>query len=595
MKLRGRTGVKGFAAGPAKICKTLKIVDPPSFSEPEDIADEIRRLERALAQAAKDLDRMIRSLEKSGRTEEAQIVRFQRVLLVDPEIIEATKARIASNRVSAERAFAQVVGQEISTLLQEDTASEGDDYFARRISDYQDLVNRVIRILQGKKGTSACLHRNCIVISDDLNPTEMIQLLDTKKVRGVALEKGGVTSHATIIASARQVPTVLNLGRKIARIHDGDPVLVNGDLGEVIVNPTPRQSAAFDRMFQNARKELESRESLRGLPATTVDGFTIHLDINLGHPEEIDESTLDQIEGIGVWRTEFLFLGQKMEPGEDHQVNVYEAISKRLPGRSIHIRMLDGGGEKDLPFLPLSHEANPNLGIRGIRLGFRYESVLRRQLRAILRANASGNLSVMVPMVSRIEEVEGVRSLVEQCRKELIQEGHEIREDLPIGIMVEVPSTAMGLDLFMPLVDFLSVGTNDLVQYLLASDRQNEGLADTYSPFYPPIIRLIEDMVRTARRGNKPLSLCGEMASQPLAIPLLIGLGIERLSVAPARLIETKYWIRRLNGSRCREMTKHILQMSRRAEIEQILARFLREKPTPGFLVHSGPGGRSAV
>lgn len=577
MKLQGMTGVKGLARGPAKIWTRSEIADSTPHAEIKDIEGETHRLEETLARAGRELDRIIQFLEKEGRREEAQIIRFQQMLLMDPEIIQVTKELISTERLPGETAFVQIMGREVSNLLQEDKESVGEDYFARRASDYQDLINRVQRVSRGEHGSSPSLHRDCILISDDLNPTEMIQLLATQRVRALALEKGGATSHSVLIASARNIPTVLGLGDGIKLIHDGDHILVNGDQGEVTINPTAQQSAAFDRRLDEVREDRPILERTRNLPAATTDGCRVHLEANVGCPEEVDQRVVDQIDGIGVWRTEFLFLDRDTGPDEEEQVRIYRSISIKMAAKPVNIRTLDAGGEKNLPFLVMPRESNPDLGMRGIRLGLKHQGILKRQLRAILRANTRGNLRVMLPMISRIEEVEAVRALLDQCRQELMEQGHEINHDLPVGIMVEVPSTAMGLDLFIPLVDFFSLGTNDLIQYLLASDRQSEALGKIYSPFYPSIIRLLKQIVQIARDGNRPLSICGEMATRPLAIPLLLGLGFERLSVPPVKLIETKSLIRRLNLSQCQETADQILHMARRSEIEQDLASLLKE------------------
>ncbi|MEM4720975.1 MAG: phosphoenolpyruvate--protein phosphotransferase [Candidatus Methanomethylicaceae archaeon] len=579
MKLQGIKGVKGLAKGVAVVWKRPEIEVSSIGHMVENAQVEIRKLERTLLEAEDELDRMIRNLETEGRAEESKIIKFQRMLLMDMEIIEATKKVIISEKMSAEAAFVRIMEKEISNLLLEEAESEGkrEDYFAARVLDYRDLVNRVVRIFRGQKESYPILKEDSILVVNDITPTEIIQFA-RQGLRGLILEKGTPTSHSVIIALQKKIPTVLSLGKEIDIIREGDLILMDGTHGMIILNPNNDELVTFEKRQQQGNEEVKFIESIRKLPAVTLDGVNIHLEINIGRPEEIDESTLDQTDGVGLWRTEFLFLDRTQEPDEEEQMRIYQAVSQKFLGRFVNIRTLDAGGDKNLSYLPLIHEHNPSLGIRGIRLGLKYEGLLKKQLRAILRANLHGNLRLMLPLVSKVEEVEKVKVLVDQCREELMREGHETKGSPPIGIMVEVPSVAMTLDIFIPLIDFLSVGTNDLIQYLLALDRQNEELLDSYSPFYPAIIRLLKGIAQITQKANKELSICGEMAANPLAVPLLIGLGFRRLSISPIRLPEVKSLILQLNVSKCRKLAERILNISRRIEIEQTLATFIKQE-----------------
>jgi phosphoenolpyruvate-protein phosphotransferase (PTS system enzyme I) len=575
MKLQGITGVKGFAQGPAIIWRRPEIEVSSLVQKARNIDREMEQIDRSLAQAGKELQKIIDDLEKEGRTEESRIIRFQQMLLIDVEIIGALKNLIKNEGVTAQAAFVRVIEQEISNLLldESDPNREGEDYFAGRTLDYKDLVSRVLRILQEQETLDPFPHKECVMIADDLHPSEIVQL-EKGKVLALALGKGTPTSHSVIIASERGIPTVIGLGNKIELIQEGDLLLVDGDQGVVIVNPESDELKAFRNRLQQATEEYHTFEEIQDLPSVTLDGCSVNLEINIGRPEEIEESILDHIDGIGLWRTEFLFLDREREPEEEEQLSIYKGVSEKLSGKPINIRTLDAGGDKNLPYLCLPHEPNPSLGMRGIRLSLKHVDLFKRQLRAIIRANVSNNLRVMLPLVSLVEEIETARGILDQCQKEL---GNEFKGSLPMGIMVEVPSTAMSLDIFMPLVDFVSVGTNDLTQYMLASDRQNEALFSSYSPFYPPLIRLLKQIAQIGQKENKSLSICGEMASNSYAIPLLIGLGFRKLSVSPGRFIGAKYLIRHLRLSECQQVAGQVLRMSRRVEIEHTLATFIEK------------------
>ena len=575
MKLKGIAGVRGLATGPAKIWERQKMEGSVVSFPTEDSQREIDKLTDALKRSSHELEEMIQGLEREKRSEESKILRFQQMLLMDSEIIHSTKKLIVNGKMQAEGAFFEVIHREISNLLGDQATSAGEDYFAGRASDYEDLLHRVLKELRGGDKSIFSLDRDCVLVSEDLRPTEILNFIETKRVKGIVLEKGGVTSHSVIIASARKIPTVIGLGEKIKEIGEGHYLLIDGDQGEIICEPTPIELNDFEMRRAESKREMEVTGLIRKREAFTSDGLKVQFEANIGFPEEIDESMLDQVDGIGLLRTEFLFLGQETEPTEEYQSTIYRLISEKMGDRFVNVRILDLGGDKVPSFIILPHEPNPSLGIRGIRLGIRHEKLLKRQIRAILRANVNGNLRLLLPMVTRVEEVEIVKSVIDGCMEELTREGHKVSQEVSLGIMVEVPSVALCLDLFIPLVDFISVGTNDLTQYVLALDRESEELKEIYSPFYPSVLRMLKKIVQKAREGNKSLSICGEMAGQPLAIPLLIGLGFDRLSMVPSKIREIKSLIGLLRFSECKEMAEHVLGISKKEEIEQILASFV--------------------
>ena len=353
---------------------------------------------------------------------------------------------------------------------------------------------------------------------------------------------------------------------------------MDGDSGEIVVNPDAIERDTFDRAVAR-QKEAESKMlEEKDLPCVTKDGWKVHLEINISHPNEIDPAVIDQVEGIGVWRTEFLFLDRKSEPTEDEQTAIYKGASRRASGKTVVIRTLDAGGDKPLSFIQQDPEPNPELGIRGVRLGLKHRSVFKRQIRAVLRGNVHGNLAILLPMITCVEEVRAVRDIVAQCEAELQDEGAEFKGSVPIGIMVEVPAVALALDRFAPLCDFFSAGTNDLVQYTLAADRREEDSTGLYSPLHPPVIRLLDWVVKSAGESGKPLTLCGNLAAEPFMTPLVLGLGFNRLSMPPSRVGEIKSLVRRLKLSDCRKLVVKVGQKDERAQIEEEIRLFHKKR-----------------
>ena len=575
MKLTGKPASKGLASGPARILKP-GCLHEPADSTPADIdpGEEIERLDRSLEQSRTRLDEIIRDLTGKGRKEEADILQFQSMLLTDPEIVKSARAIVREQKTSAETAFREVMTRETSKLKGDSDDSE-EDYFALRASDYEDLARRVLGVLRGvEKEATDFAGAPGIVVADDITPTEMVNLLESGGVLGIALKGGGSKSHAMLIAAARGVPAVIALGENADSIGEGDPILLDGESGEIVVNPDAAEKDAFDRAVERQKeadiKILEEKD----LPCVTKDGRTIHLEINISHPNEIDSAVLDQVEGIGVWRTEFLFLDRKTEPTEDEQTAIYKGASQRAAGKTVVIRTLDAGGDKPLSFIQQAPEPNPELGIRGVRLGLKHQPVLKRQIRAVLRGNVLGNLAILLPMITCVEEVRAVRDIIAQCEAELHDERAEFKGSVPIGIMVEVPAVALALDRFAPLCDFFSAGTNDLVQYTLAADRRGEDSTGLYSPLHAPVIRLLDWIVKNAGESGKPLTLCGNLAAEPFMTPLILGLGFDRLSMPPSRVREIKSLVRRLKLSACRKLAVKVGRKDERVQIEEEIRRF---------------------
>jgi phosphotransferase system enzyme I (PtsI) len=393
----------------------------------------------------------------------------------------------------------------------------------------------------------------------------------------VATEKGGPSSHAAIIAASSGIPAVVGVGPEIWAIKDGDRLIVDGLDGAVIHQPTESE-LVFYRVRKTAYdREVSAAERTQRLLARTRGGTPVTLEANVANLSEVDTALAHGAQGIGVFRTEFLFMSRKEAPGEEEQFQTYRSAAVRSKNLPLTIRTFDIGGDKEVPYLGLSRESNPFLGVRAIRIGLMETDLLKAQFRAILRASAYGNVRVMFPFVSMVEEIEGAKALLDQCRTELSQAGHAFDKGMKIGIMVEIPSAAIMIEQFLPHVDFVSIGTNDLIQYTLAVDRLSERLSPMFSPFHPAVLALIEKDIRVARRWKKEVAVCGEMASDPPAVPLLIGMGLEQFSMVSSRIPQIKLLIRKLGKRECLNLLREAKRTSRHAEIRELSKRFIEK------------------
>jgi phosphoenolpyruvate-protein phosphotransferase len=409
----------------------------------------------------------------------------------------------------------------------------------------------------------------CIVLAEDLTPSDTAQL-DRRNVRGFCTAKGGKTSHAAILARSLGIPAVVGAGTAVLEIPPETPLILDGDKGLLIVNPvheTILEYKARQRRRQDARAlALASAQE----PAVTRDGHTVEVVANIGAVDEVEIVLQKGGEGVGLLRTEFLYLNRNTPPTEDEQTNAYQGIAKALEGRPLIIRTLDIGGDKPLPYLPLEHEDNPFLGHRGLRLCLAHPEMFRTQLRAILRAAAHGNIKVMYPMVTDVQEVRAAKEHMQAARQNLDQRGIAFGEP-ETGIMVEIPATAIAADLFTPEVDFFSIGTNDLTQYTLAADRTNTKVQDIADPLHPAVLRLIANTIRVAHDAGIWVGLCGELAGDPLAAPLLLGLGLDEFSMAPAAIPAVKSVLRRWSLEDAKRLAPQVLACESAAAVRQLL------------------------
>ncbi len=564
---KGVPASSGIAIGKAfLLAKKHHIIEKRKIEDP---AAEERRFIAAMEKAKAHVKKMVLTSQENLQNETAEILETHQTILEDPELINAVSLQIKQEKVNAEFALETTLNFYINLLTQTD-----NDYMRERVADLKDVGNHVFHFLFGEKPfTSSMIKEKCIIIANELTPSDTAQLpLD--KVLGFITELGGATSHTAIIARSMELPAVVGLGNITKDVKNDDLLIIDGEHGEVFLNPDPQTIQKYQLKQKELVRERNALIYLKDSPAQTKNGKKVSLVANIGEPWELTKAVEYGAEGIGLFRTEYLFMNRESLPSEEEQYQAYKEVLHKMEGKSVVIRTLDIGGDKKLPYLSLENEMNPFLGCRAIRLCLKEKGLFRTQLRALYRASVDGNLKIMFPMISSLEEYRAARSLAEEVKLELIKEGHSISKNVPIGIMVEIPSTAVISDLFAQEVDFFSIGTNDLIQYTLAVDRMNEQISHLYDPFHPAVLRLIKMIIDNAHQQGIPVSMCGEMAGDPRLAPLLIGFGLDTFSMSPASLLTIKKVLGELDSEKTKILAQKVITLSTSDEIKDCLANF---------------------
>jgi len=529
----------------------------------EEVPQQLERFEQALVTTRHQLHELQQQVMQKLGAKDALIFDAHLMMLDDPTLIEEVTRRIRDEKLAADSAFNEASGNFIETL-----AAVDDEYLRERVADLRDVAARVLGNLTGGHEDPDIRHLKepCIIVSHDLAPSTTA-VLDRKNVLGFATDVGGRTSHTAIMARSMQIPAVVGLQTISRDLEDGAYVLLDGFNGLVIVNPTDQTLFEYGQLV---RAQEGLREKLRDVldkPAVTLDGTRIVLAANIGQAGETDSIRANGAEGVGLFRTEFLFINRSSLPGEEEQFEAYRAAAAAVKPAPLILRTLDLGGDKFLAQQEQLQEMNPFLGWRAIRYCLQEKDVFRRQLRAILRAGAEGNVKMMFPMISGLDELTQALALLEQCKAELHAEAKPFDERLEVGVMIEIPSAVMVADALAKRVKFFSIGTNDLIQYSLAVDRINERVAHLYEPTHPAILRLIKMTVDAGRRNGIWTGVCGEMAGEPALVPILLGLGVEELSVSASLVPQTKFLIRRLKMPEALALADFALQCESGTEI----------------------------
>lgn len=534
-----------------------------------DDAVEYTRLDNALAASIADLEKIkARALRKIGE-EQAAIFQAHLLVLSDPEWISQVKDYVANEHVNVEFAV-QTVSQTFIELFE----AMDNEYMRERAADIRDVTKRVLAHLLGQPLIDlTALDEEVIIVAEDLTPSDTAQL-NKEFVQGFTTDIGGRTSHSAILARTLEIPAVVGTNEATRSIHHGDKVIVDGLEGHVIINPSEQEIAKYREKQAQYSAQTVALAALAHEVSQTADGHQVELTANIGTPDDVSSVLANGGEGIGLYRTEFLYMGRKTLPTEDEQFEAYKAVLEKMENKPVIVRTLDIGGDKELPYLRLPHEMNPFLGYRAIRLCLDEQTIFRTQLRALLRASVYGNLKIMFPMIATIHEFREAKAVLLDVKAELQQQRMEVSDTIDIGMMVEIPSSAVMADVFAKEVDFFSIGTNDLIQYTMAADRMNERVAYLYQPYNPAILKLVQLVINAAQKEGKWVGMCGEMAGDEVALPILLGLGLDEFSMSATSILRARSQLKRLSIQQAQAAIPDIMAMATAADVEA----YVREK-----------------
>jgi phosphotransferase system enzyme I (PtsI) len=570
--LRGITVSPGIAIGPVFLYQEKGILIKGSLEPIEDVEGEINKFKTAIDKSKRELEDIKKNLVKKLGFTEANFLDVQILALEDAWILDETMKRIRDEKKDALQAVLEI-SQEVLAKFKK----INDPYLKERITDIKDVTKRIIEnIIESDKGKFT-FPSNSILVAEDLSPSDTAQL-EKEKVLAFLTDFGGKTSHTAIMARALEIPAIVGLKEVTEKVHPGMKIIVDGYAGVVVLNPTEKTLKNYEKKKTHLLQIEEELLGLKTLPASTVDGFTIDLSANIEFAEDIDSAKKHGARGIGLYRTEFLYLTRKELPDEETQYRIYkEVVDKTFP-ETVIFRTLDLGGDKI--FEESYPENNPFLGWRAIRFSLHRKDIFKTQLRAILRTSDRRTVRIMFPMISDLEEVKEAKRVLRDAMDELEKEGHTVDRKMEIGIMVEIPSVAILADAFARESDFFSIGSNDLTQYILAVDRTNENIASLYDHLHPAVLRTINVIIEAAHRNSKWVGICGEIAGDPIAIPVLIGLGVDELSASPIVIPEVKKVIRTLSFKESKEIAKKCLRFSTPAEVRGFLRNVINTRFT---------------
>jgi phosphotransferase system enzyme I (PtsI) len=548
-----------------------------------EVADELTRFENALLRTRTQIHGIQNRIRQAMGTSDAAIFDAQLLMLDDPVLLEEVASFVRRERTNVEHAFAAASARYLAVLSGID-----DEYLRERVADMRDVTTRIMRNLlnHDEPADLSRITEPCILVAYDLTPSQTA-VLDQRMVLGFATDQGSKTSHTAILARSLGLPAVTGLCDATQRLKAGQYALLDGYNGLLITDPTEQTLYEYGQLDRRHLAVQERLHEIRDLPAVTLDGTRVILSANVEKPEETPDVQGSGAEGVGLFRTEYLFLNRDTFPGEEEQFQAYHQVAAALKPQPVIIRTLDLGGDKFPAHYQAPAEHNPFLGWRAIRICLQERDLFRPQLRAILRASAVGNVKIMYPMISSLEELNQANAMLEQCRQELRAEGQPFNENLETGIMMEIPAAVLIAEALAKRVNFFSIGTNDLIQYSLAVDRMNPKIAHLYEPTHPAVLRLIQTTVAAAHAHGIWVGVCGEMAGDPVLVPLLIGLGADDLSTAPSVLPAVKYLVRHLKLGEARDLARFALQCDSGAEILK-RAEGLAQAVAPGLWLNAG-------
>ncbi len=571
--------LRGIAASPGIVIGKVYILKKEDFPileykiKKEQVEKEIERFKEAVEESKKQLEEIKERVKKKIGIRESYIFQAHLSILEDPLLIDNTIERIKKERLNAETSLRNTF-----KAFPKKFASAQAGFIQERFRDVEDIGERILRNLLNKPTfTLSHLEESIIIVAYDLAPSDTASM-QKGKILGFATDIGGRTSHTAIMARSLEIPAVVGMGDITQKVKPGSIIILDGNTGRVIINPTPSQIEKYQKEEEEFFSYKKKLEALKTLPAQTLDGREIELGVNIAGSEEIDIALKDGAEGVGLFRTEYLYMNRTTLPSEEEQLKAYKTVAHKTAPNTVIIRTLDLGGDKFISHFPVPQQINPFMGWRAIRLCLERVDIFKVQLRAILRASQFGKVKIMYPMISGIEEIRKADQILFEVKEELKKDGLSFAEDIEVGAMIEIPSAAIIADLMAKEVDFFSLGTNDLIQYSLAVDRVNEKVAYLYQPLHPTILRLIDNVVKCAHRENIWVGACGEMASDPLFVLILLGLGVDEFSVSPTSLLEIKKVIRGIRWEETEEIASKLLKLSTSYEARRFTQRRLSKK-----------------
>lgn len=567
--------MNGIAASDGvAIARAYLLVEPDLSFERDKVADvdaEINKFRNAIDTSKVELTKIRNNAEANIGPDKAAIFDAHLLILDDPEIIKPVEEKISNEQVNAPTSLTDVTSQFVTIF-----ESMDNEYMKERAADVRDVSKRVLaHILGVTLPNPSMIDENVVIIGNDLTPSDTAQL-NKEFVQGFVTNIGGRTSHSAIMSRSLEIASVVGTKSITEEVQQGDMIIVDGMTGEVIINPTEDEVIAYQNKRERFFKDKEELKKLRDEETTTVDGVNVELAANIGTPKDLDGVMDNGAEGIGLYRTEFLYMGRDEMPSEDEQFEAYKSVLEEMDGKRVVVRTLDIGGDKELPYLNLPEEMNPFLGYRAIRLCLNEPEIFRPQLRALLRASTYGKLSIMFPMVATVQEFRDAKALLNEEKEKLIKEGVEVAEDIELGIMVEIPATAALADVFAKEVDFFSIGTNDLIQYTMAADRMSERVSYLYQPYNPSILRLVKQVIDASHQEGKWTGMCGEMAGDATAIPVLLGLGLDEFSMSATSVLKARRQIKGLSQNEMRELANRALDCVSADEVEDLVQSYTK-------------------
>lgn len=563
--LVGKGISEGIGLGKAVILKEnrLKI----EKQKIENISAEKQQIYDAVKEVESEIEKLIKNIDGT----EKEIMQAYLMILQDPSLIQETIKIIEQEKCNSAYAVEKGLNQIIKTFEEMD-----DPYMAARSRDIEDMKKRILaKLLKIEEIDLSKLPENTILVAKELSTSDSAKM-NLKNISGIITEIGGVNSHMAIIARTNEIPAIVGIRHIFENIKENDFIALNGATGEIFLNPTQEKIEELTKNQENIKQEKQELEKYKNKKAITKDGHQVELLANIGGPQDIQIVIDNTAEGVGLLRSEFLYMDAKDFPSEEEQFEAYKKIAESLENKRLVIRTLDIGGDKDLKYMKLPKEENPFLGYRAIRIYLDNVDLFKDQLRAILRASSYGNVAIMIPMISSIEELRKSKEIIEEVKQELKEKNIKFNENIEVGIMVEIPSSAVMADEFAKECDFFSIGTNDLIQYTIAVERGNEKLANLYSHFNPAVIRLIKSAIDGAHKNGILCGMCGEAAGDVKFIPLLVGLGLDEFSMNANKILKARKLITDLSFEECKELTNKVLEFDSTEDVKRILDNFIK-------------------